>query len=42
MEWMEVDDFAFHVPMWVVVPVLFLLGLLVWKLGKVLVLALRG
>jgi hypothetical protein len=42
MEWMEVDDFAFQVPIWVVVPVLFLLGLLVWKLGKILVLALRG
>jgi hypothetical protein len=42
MEWMEVDDFAFQFPIWVVLPVLFLLGLLVWKLGKLLVLAWRG
>jgi hypothetical protein len=42
MEWMEVDDFAFHPPMWIVGSVLLLVGLLVWKLGKILVLALRG
>jgi len=41
MNWMEVDDFAFQVPVWIVLPVLFLLGLGVWKLAKLLALARR-
>jgi len=42
MNWTEVDDFAFHVPVWAVLTVLFLLGLLVWRVGKRLLLAGRG
>jgi hypothetical protein len=42
MNWMEVDDFAFHVPVWAVLTVLFLVGLLFWKVGKRLVLSRRG
>jgi hypothetical protein len=41
MNWMEVDDFAFHVPVWALLPVLLLLGLIVWKLAKILLDTLR-
>jgi len=33
---------AFQVPIWIVLPVLVLLGIGVWKLIKLLALALRG
>ena len=37
-----VDGFAFQVPIWIVLPVLALFGIGVWKLVKLLALALRG
>jgi len=37
-----VEDFAFQVPVWVVLPLLVLLGMGLWKLVKLVVLALRG
>jgi len=38
-----VDGFAFQVvPIWIVLPVLVLVGIGVWKLVKLLALALRG
>jgi hypothetical protein len=37
-----VEDFAFQVPIWVVLPVVLLLGLGLLKVVKLLVVALRG
>jgi hypothetical protein len=37
-----VDDFAVQIPIWVVLPVVVLLGLGLWKVVKLLVVALRG